>query len=109
MEDRPELLENVVRSPNHFLTLRLVGTRSNRDGYGALVRLTAGGAEQSAEAGAGGSYLSSSDPRVHFGLGGAAEAERIEIVWPSGTVQRLEHVRADQFLTVTEGKEVTGR
>ena len=81
----------------HWLTLELRGTRSNRDGIGARVRVN-GQAQYLTSAG---SYLSASDKRVHFGLGAATSA-RIEILWPSGIVQRLNEVAADRFLTVVE-------
>jgi len=81
----------------HWLTLSLRGTRSNRDGFGA--RLLVNG--QSQYATSAGSYASASDKRVHFGLGVASTA-KVEIKWPSGTVQKIDDVRADQFLNVVE-------
>jgi hypothetical protein len=81
----------------HWLTLSLRGTRSNRDGYGAVVRANG----QTEYATAAGSYLCSSDKRVHFGLGNATTAD-VEISWPSGVHQQLKGVRADQFLEVRE-------
>ncbi|MGI8992640.1 MAG: CRTAC1 family protein, partial [Bryobacteraceae bacterium] len=82
---------------NHWLTLKLIGTRSNRDGAGAKVKV----GNEWAYATTSGSYLSASDGRVHFGLGPEREAT-IEIVWPSGRKQRLAHVAADRILTVKE-------
>ena len=81
----------------HWLTLSLRGTRSNRDGLGARVRVNG----QSQYATSAGSYLSASDKRVHFGLGTATSA-RVEITWPSGVVQNMYDVPADRFLTVVE-------
>jgi len=81
----------------HWLTLALRGTKSNRDGYGA--RVLANGQTQFAAA--AGSYLSSSDKRVHFGLGSAKTAD-VEVFWPSGTHQVLKGVQADQILEVRE-------
>lgn len=81
----------------HWLTLSLTGTRSNRDGFGARIRVNG----QSQYATSSGSYLSASDKRVHFGLGTATKAN-VEIVWPSGTRQILNDVAADQFLQVRE-------
>jgi len=81
----------------HWLTISLRGTRSNRDGFGARVRVNG----QTRFATAAGSYLSSSDKRLHFGLG-AAETAKIEIAWPSGARQYLNGVHADQFLEVRE-------
>jgi hypothetical protein len=83
----------------HWITLALRGTRSNRDGLGAKVQ--ANGQMQYAQS--AGSYLSASDKRVHFGLGGAQKAD-IEIWWPGGTHQVMRDVVADRFLTVEEPK-----
>ncbi len=90
---------------NHWLLLALVGTVSNRDAIGARVRLVAeSGASQYATVGTAGSYMSASDKRVHFGLGQEKRAKLIEIAWPSGIVQKLENVAADQILRVEEPK-----
>jgi hypothetical protein len=87
----------------HWLTLRLRGTRSNRDGIGATVHLVAsGGAEQWASVSTTGSYLSAGDPRVHFGLGGATSVVSVEIRWPGGAVQRIERPAVDRQLDVVE-------
>jgi len=94
--EQPQVFLNRPGS-NHWLTLQLVGTRSNRDGQGALVRV----GEQVVEAGTSGSYLSASDPRVHFGLGAKTRVD-VEIQWPSGVRQRLSGVAADQILEVRE-------
>jgi hypothetical protein len=93
---RPMLFHNAGGS-NHWLTIQLHGTRSNRDGFGARVEVN--GHWQYAIS--SGSYLSASDKRLHFGLG-SADTAAIEIWWPSGTRQRLTKVRADQFLDVRE-------
>ena len=87
---------------NHWLTLRLVGTTSNRDGFGARIEATAGDLRQIVENVPQSGYLSQHDPRPHFGLGTHAEVDVLTVRWPSGTVQRLEHVKADQILTITE-------
>jgi hypothetical protein len=81
----------------HWLTMSLIGTRSNRDGFGARIRVNG----QCQYATSSGSYLSASDKRVHFGLGTATKA-KVEIVWPSGTSQTLNDVAVDQFLKVRE-------
>ncbi len=96
------LLRNDSTTENHWLTLRLVGTKSNRDGVGARVRLIHGKSMQIGEVTAGSGYLSSDDPRLHFGLGERTQVNRIEITWPSGITQVLKKVKADQILTVTE-------
>ncbi|MBZ5703362.1 MAG: CRTAC1 family protein [Acidobacteriia bacterium] len=87
---------------NHWLTLKLVGTRSNRDGFGARIEAVAGDLRQIVENAPQSGYLSQHDPRPHFGLGQHGEVDRLTIRWPSGTVQTLEHVKADRILTVTE-------
>jgi len=94
---------------NKALLVRLSGTRSNRDGIGATVRLTSEGATQTREVKAGSSYLGQNDTRVHFGLGMAASADRLEIRWPSGMTDTLTAVAANQIVTVSEGQGVTAR
>ena len=94
--DRPQVFMN-RGGKQHWLTISLRGTRSNRDGYGARVRVNG----QTRFATSTGSYLCSSDKRLHFGLG-AAESAKVEILWPSGIRQSLNDVKADQFLEVKE-------
>ena len=108
--NRPAVVLRRVAGGGNWLTLRLAGRRSNRDGIGARVRLTPDvGTEQVVYVSAAGSYLSSNDVRAHFGLGGSGYAKLIEITWPSGTVDRLEHVKAGQILTVREGAGPGGK
>jgi hypothetical protein len=88
---------------NHWLLVDTVGTRSNRDGIGAQVRIvTQDGKQQYGLVSSAGSYLSASDKRVHFGLGGNTIVKSLEIHWPSGIVQTLSNVKADQLLVVRE-------
>ncbi|MGH9723439.1 MAG: CRTAC1 family protein [Candidatus Acidiferrales bacterium] len=96
------ILRNVTKSGNHWLTLELVGRKSNRDAIGAEVKIVSQDGSQMATVSTAGSYLSSSDKRVHFGLGAGKQADKIEIRWPSGIRQTLENVPADQFLRVVE-------
>jgi hypothetical protein len=96
------VLHNETETPNHWLILKLVGHRSNRDGIGADVRVVTAQGAQLATVSTASSYLSSSDKRVHFGLGTETVARTVEIRWPSGVVQRLEQVRGDQILQVDE-------
>jgi hypothetical protein len=98
----PSLLKNASHEPGHWIILKLQGTRSNRSAIGTRVTLTAGGHSQLQEVRSGGSYLSQSDLRLHFGLGSAAEAEKIELQWPSGKRQTLANVKSGQILTVRE-------
>ena len=92
---------------HHSLRLKLVGTKSNRDGIGAVVRLSSGGAKQWQMLRSGSSYLSQSELVLTFGLGGAAKAESVEIQWPSGQVDKIASLAADQTVTVEEGKGAT--
>ena len=96
------LLRNDSGNRNNWLLIRLEGTESNRDGLGARLRVRAGGRELHREVQRAASYLSSHDPRVHLGLSGSEVAELVEIHWPSGTLQSLRNVRANQILTVRE-------
>jgi len=98
----PNLLRNEGGNTNNHLFIRTVGTRSNRDGVGTRVEIESGGRNQMTEVRSGGSYLGHSDIRVHFGLGAADRADRITLRWPSGAVQELRNVAANQVLTVTE-------
>jgi len=98
----PEIMMNRTKNANHWILLKLVGTKSNRDGLGARVKITTALGTQYNQATTAVGYNSSSDKRVHFGLGSAASVDRIEIAWPSGIKQLLTNVRADQILSVTE-------
>jgi enediyne biosynthesis protein E4 len=94
-------------SANRSLRLKLVGTKSNRDGIGAVVRLAAGGETQTQMLRSGSSYLSSSELILTFGLAQHDKADTIEIRWPSGQVDHLSNVQAGGTITVTEGKGQT--
>lgn len=97
------VLMNRGGNGNHWLMVNTVGTRSNRDGIGAWIKLVLdSGAERHAFVSTAGSYASASDKRVHFGLGRDSTVRLLEIAWPSGAVQRLPNVRVDQVLTVKE-------
>jgi hypothetical protein len=98
----PSLIKQSSVGSNHWIMLQLVGTKSNRSAIGARVRLKAGGRTQIDEVRSGGSYLSQSDLRLHFGLGTNQQADEIDIFWPDGTRQTLEHVRADSVVTIRE-------
>jgi enediyne biosynthesis protein E4 len=96
------ILRNEISTPNHWITFKLVGMKSNRDGIGARVKITTVLGDQYATVTTAGSYESSSDKRVHFGLGSANVVSEVEIHWPSGIVQALKKVQPDQILTVQE-------
>ena len=98
----PMLLRNDGGNRNHWIALRARGRESNRFGIGAKVRVTSGGRTQLREINPYGSYLSTSDVRLYFGLGSETLVTRIEIEWPSGKKQTLEDVAADQVLMIDE-------
>ncbi|MFZ3265650.1 MAG: CRTAC1 family protein, partial [Terriglobales bacterium] len=102
---RGTLLHNVTQNNNHWLTVKLIGKKSNRDGIGAHLELRSGGRKQIGERIAGSGYLSQDDGRIHFGLGSAAKAEKLTIDWPSGQKQVLENLAVDRVLTVEEPVE----
>lgn len=91
-------------SGNHWITLTFQGTKSNRDGYGTLVHLTAGGVTQTDTVRSGSSYCSASDRRLHFGLGTSNRAESIVVGWPSGQIDKIGPLEADRFWTLTEAR-----
>jgi hypothetical protein len=102
MNEPPSLLRNDYSGMNRWLSLRLVGTASNRAAVGAIVTVTVRGVPQSRAVVSQGSYYSHNDLRLHFGLGTAEAAERIDIRWPTGATQVLTNVQGRQVLTVTE-------
>ncbi|MGB6134531.1 MAG: CRTAC1 family protein [Acidobacteriaceae bacterium] len=105
----PVLLRNIDPDHNHWVELKLTGgAKSPHDAVGATVYLTAGGIRQRGDVLSGGSYLSSNDMRVHFGLGDAAKVDAVEIHWPSGTTEKLSLPAVDRIFTVEEGKGITG-
>ncbi len=105
MGDRPFLLKNRDKSGNHWLLLNLEGTRSNRDGFGARLTVSAGGRTTYQEARCPAGFLMQSDKRLHFGLGKASTVDKIEIRWPSGQTQELSNVAVDQVLKIKEPGE----
>ena len=109
LDGSPVLLRNQTQKRGHWLRIRTVGTRSNRDGFGARVELKAGGMTQNAEVRANSSFESASDPRLHFGLGSATRVESIVVRWPSGKVDRIEGEAAGQELVIEEGRGVVAR
>jgi hypothetical protein len=107
--DHPSLLRNDGGNANHWLTVQLIGTKSNRDGTGASLKLTSEGFVHVEQAKGGGSYMSASDPRIHFGLGKRTKIESLEITWPSGQVDRLSNPSIDQVIAVKEGAGIVPR
>ena len=104
LNEKPQVLMNRTINANHWIVLKLVGTRDNRDGLGTRIKITTSEGVQYNEATTAVGYNSSSDKRVHFGLGKATTIDKIELSWPKGVKQVLTNVKADQVLTVVEGK-----
>ncbi|PYU60449.1 MAG: hypothetical protein DMG55_10610 [Acidobacteria bacterium] len=102
--DPPSLLKNYGEHGN-WVMLKLVGTKSNRDGIGARVTVHVDGQQQLQEVHSGGGYISQSDFRLHFGLGKATRAETIEVQWPSGQRQVFHDVSAGKFYLIEEGRD----
>jgi hypothetical protein len=102
LNDHSRFLRNNKGNQNNWLIIRLIGTTSNHDGIGARVKLTAGGKVQTAQKKSTTGYLSQNDPRLHFGLAGNEMADNLEIKWPSGKIQLLEDIKANQILDVKE-------
>lgn len=100
--EKPQLLINRTANANHWIILKLVGTKDNRDGLGTKVKITTKEGVQYNQATTAVGYNSSSDKRVYFGLGSASEIQKIELAWPTGVKQVLTGVKADQVLTIVE-------
>jgi enediyne biosynthesis protein E4 len=101
------VLLNETQTTNHWIEFKLQGVKSNRDGIGATLKVTTSLGDQYATVTTGGSYQSSSEPRIHFGVGTDAMVKLVEIRWPSGIVQLLHDVNADQILKVKEAALTT--
>jgi hypothetical protein len=99
----PSLLVNQVRNSNHWIAIRTVGTKSNRDGIGARISVKAGARTLVDEVRSGSSYNSSSDMRVHFGLGSTTKVDSVQIRWPSGLTERFANLPADSVHALKEG------
>jgi hypothetical protein len=104
LNEKPQLLINRTNNANHWIILKLVGTRDNRDGLGTRIKITTSEGVQYNQATTAVGYNSSSDKRVHFGLGKTSMIDKIELSWPTGVKQVLTNVKADQVLTIVEGK-----
>jgi enediyne biosynthesis protein E4 len=105
----PMILRNVGPQRNHWVSLELAGTKSNRMAIAAKVKIVSGGMTQTHEVRSGASYLSQSDTRIHFGLGSATTVDSVEIRWPSGAIDRVQGIAADRFYAVLEGKGIVPR
>ena len=109
LDAAPRLLRNDGGNRNHWIRLKVVGKRSNRDGLGARVEVKAGGRVRYDEVRANSSYVSASDPRLQFGLGATKEVQSMVVRWPSGVIDNIGPERADQELVIQEGHGVVER
>ena len=107
--DYPSLLRNDGGNANHWLEILLIGTKSNRDGVGASLKLTSEGVSHVEQAKGGMSYMSANDPRIFFGLGKRTKIDSLEITWPSGLVEKLTNVPIDKIIAVKEGAGIVPR
>ena len=107
--EAPQLLRNDGGNANHWLEILLIGTKSNRDGVGARVKLRAGDLILYDQRKGGMSYQSAQDPRLHFGLGPRTRIDAVEIIWPSGTLTKLSGLNGDQVIAVKEGAGIVER
>jgi hypothetical protein len=106
IDDGPQLLENSGGNNAGWIELKLIGTKSNRDAIGAQVRVQAGDLVQYDHVRAGAGFLSSNDPRLHFGLGEHKTINSIEIRWPSGAVEKLQDIKTDRIVAIKEGSGI---
>jgi hypothetical protein len=102
-EGKPLLLRNETPATGHWLGVALTGDRSNRDGYGAVLTAQVGGRKLVRQCQSAGSYMSASDPRVHFGLDSAGQVDVLSVRWPSGRTDVLKNVPADRYIEIREG------
>ena len=110
LDHHPVLLRNVSKDDHHWVELKVIGgAKSPRDAVGATVYLVANGMRQRGDVLSGGSYLSSNDPRVHFGLADATKVDSVEIHWPSGSVEKLSLPSVDRIFTIEEGKGIVSQ
>jgi hypothetical protein len=105
----PQLLRNDGGNANHWLEILLIGTKSNRDGVGARVKVSAGDLILYDQRKGGMSYQSAQDPRLHFGLGPHSRVDTVEILWPSGIVTKLAGLDSDRIIAVKEGIGIVER
>jgi len=107
MNAPPSLLVNEVRTPNHWVAFRMIGTKSNRDAIGARIRVKAGSRTLIDEVRSGSSFDSNNDMRVHFGLGTAARIDWVEVRWPTGLLEKFDNIKVDGVRTIQEGSGST--
>jgi hypothetical protein len=103
LDGGPMVLKNHGVSGHHWASFELAGTKSNRLALNARIKIVAGGMTQTDEIHSGGSYLSQNDLRVHFGLGTARKIDKVEVRWPSGSIETFNDIAVDQFYSALEG------
>jgi hypothetical protein len=108
MNEPPSLLRNDLRGQDHWIKVKLIGTKSNRSAIGARVLVHYGEKKQAQSLVSQSSYYSANDPRLHFGLG-AAQVVDIAVFWPSGAIERLKAIPADCLMTIVEGKGIVSK
>jgi hypothetical protein len=106
LDSPPSLLRNDGGNRSHALTVKCIGTRSNRSAIGTRVKVTVAGRDQIDEVMSGSSYYSQNDLRLHFGLGAAEKADRVEVLWPSGLKESFADVKANQIVVIQETKGI---
>jgi hypothetical protein len=109
LDGGPQLLLNDGGNANNSVLIKTVGVKSNRDGIGAKVKIVSGDLTQIDEVRSGGSYISQSDLRLHFGLEKRTKIDLIEVRWPSGVVDKINNASVNNILTVKEGQGVIER
>ena len=107
LNDKGALLRNNKGNENNWIALQLIGEQSNRDGIGARVTIVSGGVKQYTQKRSASGYLSQNDPRLYFGLGSSKIVESIEVIWPSGKIQKLENVKSGQLITIKESEKIS--
>jgi hypothetical protein len=107
--EAPQLLRNDGGDANHWLEILLIGTKSNRDGVGARVKVSAGDLVLYDQRKGGMSYQSAQDPRLHFGLGPHSTVNAVEVLWPSGSATKLANLKSDQIIAIKEGEGIVER
>jgi hypothetical protein len=108
LDSSPQLLLNQGGHTNNSAVIKTIGARSNSDGIGARVKVVSGDLSQIDEVHSGGSYLSQSDLRLHFGLEARSKIDAIEVRWPSGAIDRISNAGVNRILTIKEGKGLVG-
>jgi hypothetical protein len=104
LDGSPQVLRNDGGNINNSVLIKTVGVKSNRDGIGARIKVVSGNLTQLDEVRSGGSYLSQSDLRVHFGLERRTKIDLVEVRWPSGVIDKITNLNANRILTIKEGK-----